>query len=169
MASTAIFTGRESVRHTICRMTEHDLLEVVEIEESCGLSLWGWDGYRLELERPEAIMLVVRRAPPHQVEGRSLDGFIAARVTAGELHINNVAVPVWSRRQGIGSALLRAAFERGAGRGARTAVLEVRAGNRTAQSVYERHGFAVAGRRRAYYREPTEDALVMTATLESMA
>ena len=150
-------------------MTEHDLLEVVEIEESCGLSLWGWDGYRVELERPEAIMLVARRATPNGAEGRSLDGFIAARVAAGELHINNVGVPVWSRRQGIGSALLRAAFEDGASNGARMAVLEVRAGNRAAQSVYERHGFVVAGRRRAYYREPTEDALVMTAILESMA
>ena len=150
-------------------MTEHDLLEVVEIEESCGLSLWGWDGYRVELERPEAIMLVARRHPPRQYEERNLDGFIAARVAAGELHINNVGVPAWARRRGIGSALLRQAFERGASRGARSAVLEVRAGNRTAQSVYSRHGFVVAGRRRAYYRDPTEDALVMTAILESVA
>ena len=150
-------------------MNEHDLLEVVEIEESCGLSLWGWDGYRLELERPEAIMLVARRVAAERAWGRGLDGFIAARVTADELHINNVGVPVRSRRQGIGSALLRAAFRHGARHGARMALLEVRAGNRAAQSVYDRHGFVIAGRRRAYYREPTEDALVMTATLESMA
>lgn len=151
-------------------MSEHDLLEVVQIEEACGLSLWGWDGYRVELGRPEAIMLVARRAaPPNAADVRELEGFIAARVLAGELHINNVGVPAPSRRQGIGSALLRAAFEQGASCGARAAVLEVRAGNLTAQSVYARHGFVVAGRRRAYYRGPTEDALVMTAPLESMA
>ena len=45
-------------------MTEHDLLEVVEIEESCRLSLWGWDAYMAELYRPEAVMLVARRTRP---------------------------------------------------------------------------------------------------------
>jgi ribosomal-protein-alanine N-acetyltransferase len=98
-----------------------------------------------------------------------IEGFIAARVAAGELHINNVGVPERARRRGIGSALLSAAFRVGAACGARLAVLEVRAGNRTAQSVYERHGFVVAGRRRDYYRGPTEDALVMTAPLKSTA
>ena len=43
-------------------MTEHDLLEVVEIEETSGLSLWGWEAYRAELERRESVMLVARRA-----------------------------------------------------------------------------------------------------------
>src|SRR5688572_4717232 len=45
----------------ISPMTEHDLLEVVEIEETCGLSLWGWDAYRAELERPESVMLVAHK------------------------------------------------------------------------------------------------------------
>ena len=49
----------ERIEATIVElMTEHDLLEVVEIEENCGLSLWGWDGYHTELERRESIMLV---------------------------------------------------------------------------------------------------------------
>ena len=45
-------------------MSEHDLLEVVEIEETTGLSQWGWEAYRAELARPEAVMLVVRRVAP---------------------------------------------------------------------------------------------------------
>jgi ribosomal-protein-alanine N-acetyltransferase len=45
------------------------------------------------------------------------------------------------------------------------AILEVRAGNVAAQSLYRRFGFEVVGRRRQYYRDPVEDALLMNATL----
>ena len=69
---------------SIFPMTEHDLLEVVEIEESCRLSLWGWEAYRTELARAEAVMLVARRRGAGDADGRRLGGFIAARVAAGE-------------------------------------------------------------------------------------
>ena len=45
------------------------------------------------------------------------------------------------------------------------ALLEVRATNLPAQALYTRHGFRAAGRRRNYYTDPTEDALVMNAAL----
>ena len=147
-------------------MTEHDLLEVVEIEASCELSLWGWDAYRTELARAEALMFVARRLSYDGSEERALSGFIAARVTAGEMHINNVGVMEVFRGQGIGSLLLGAAMSEATRRGGRVAILEVRAGNTAAQSFYRRHGFNVTGRRQKYYRNPTEDALVMCATLE---
>lgn len=147
-------------------MSAHDLLEVVELEEACRLSLWGWDSYHDELSRPEAIMLVARRACADQLNGKSLSGFISARVSAGELHINNIGVHETSRRRGIGSVLLRAALARGQRLGAQAARLEVRAGNVGAQSLYRQYGFAVAGRRRHYYRDPSEDALLMSASLE---
>ena len=147
-------------------MTEHDLLEVVEIEESCGLSLWGWDAYQTELKRAEALMLVARRRPPDGSGGRTLRGFIAARVMAGEMHINNVGVLEVFRGRGFGSLLLGVAMSEAARRGGHVAILEVRAGNAAAQSLYRRHGFDVTGRRQQYYRNPTEDALVMCATLE---
>jgi [ribosomal protein S18]-alanine N-acetyltransferase len=145
--------------------TRHDLLEVVEIEESCELSLWGWDAYNVELAKPEAIMLVARRNAPDWQTGRSLYGFIAARVTADELHINNIGVRQTARGRGIGSALLRAALAAGRRLGAQTALLEVRAGNIEAQALYRRFGFDVAGRRRNYYHDPTEDALLMSTAL----
>ena len=154
--------GRGEYR--ITPMTEHDLLEVVEIEESCRLSLWGWDAYMAELYRPEAVMLVARRTRPEALTWGSLSGFIAARVVSEELHVNNVGVREGARRCGIGSALLGAALARGANRGARGAVLEVRASNSAAQALYRRHGFRMTGQRRNYYREPTEDALVMCLT-----
>ena len=149
-------------------MGEHDLLEVVEIEETTGLSQWGWEAYRAELSRPEAVMLVVRRDAPDET-GRSVVAYIASRVSADELHINNIGVREESRRKGLGAALLGAALDEGARRGARLAVLEVRAGNAAAQSLYGRFGFEVVGRRRDYYRAPVEDALIMTRALAPAA
>lgn len=161
-AKAAGLGGSEVVRATV-----HDLVEVVEIEETCGLSRWGWESYSGELSRPESIMLVARRARPDE-SGRSLSGFVAARVNADELHINNIGVRHADRRQGIGTALLKCAIEAGRALGARSAILEVRAGNESAQALYLSHGFAVAGRRRNYYQGPAEDALVMSAMLADL-
>ncbi|HKP73164.1 MAG TPA: ribosomal protein S18-alanine N-acetyltransferase [Pyrinomonadaceae bacterium] len=147
-------------------MTSHDLLEVVEIEEACRLSLWGWDSYHAELLRPEAIMLVARRKYPDTATGKSIFGFVGARVSARELHVNNIGVREDARRFGVGSALIGTAIAAAKRLGARTGILEVRAGNVAAQALYRRHGFEVAGRRRNYYREPHEDALLMSATFE---
>jgi len=152
----------------VAPMTEHDLLEVVEIEETTGLSQWGWDAYRAELARPESVMLVARRARA-DVSGRRLDGYIAARISADELHINNIGVRPDFQRQGVGRALLCSALDNASARGARLAVLEVRAGNLAARAMYERVGFKVVGERRNYYRQPVEDALVMTMRLAPKA
>jgi len=148
-------------------MTAHDLLEVVEIEETCRLSLWGWDSYYAELSRPEAIMIVARRACGDKMTGHALYGFLSARVSAQELHINNIGVHEAARRRGVGNALMRTAVASAIRQGARGAILEVRAGNVAAQSLYRRYGFEVVGRRRQYYREPPEDALLMRSTLKS--
>ncbi len=150
-------------------MTEHDLLEVVAIEETCGLSLWGWEAYRAELDRPESIMLVARKRARRLGEEEQLSGFVAARVQAGELHVNNIGVRGSERRRGVGGALLARALRIGAHYGARTALLEVRAGNHAAQALYRAHGFVVTGERRGYYKEPREDALVMARRLEGEA
>jgi ribosomal-protein-alanine N-acetyltransferase len=149
----------------IGEMNEHDLLEVVEIEHLCGLSQWGWEAYHTELAKAEAIMLVARAASPQALNGRGLAGYIAARLGAGEVHVNNIGVREEVRRLGLGRVLLGLALDLAAGQGAREAVLEVRAGNHVAQALYRRLGFAVVGERRKYYRDPVEDALVMTRAL----
>ena len=149
------------------RMTEHDLLEVVDIEEACGLSRWGWEGYHAELREEESALMIVARLPARgRAGGRGrIIGFISARQSADELHINNVAVRHEYRRRRIGTALLAAVLSEGKGRGAARAFLEVRASNGPAQLLYARHGFAPAARRAGYYSQPTEDALVMSLAL----
>jgi ribosomal-protein-alanine N-acetyltransferase len=159
----------ESAGCVVVPMTEHDLLEVVQIEETTGLSQWGWEAYRAELDKQEAVMLVARRNTRDSLTGRGLGGYIAARINADELHVNNIGVWPESRRHGVGGALLGAALEAAARRGAVEAVLEVRAGNLTARRMYERFGFRVVGERKNYYREPAEDAKIMTRRLAPAA
>ena len=96
------------------------------------------------------------------LDGFELAGFIVARLIAGELHVNNVAVRPEYRRQRIGSRLLETALGVAQRYGAKVAHLEVRAGNEAAQRLYVRCGFRATGRRRNYYRTPTEDAVLMT-------
>jgi ribosomal-protein-alanine N-acetyltransferase len=165
MAIREISTG---IGLSIGRMTEHDLLEVVEIEEISGLSVWGWDAYHKELQSPEdVIMLVATNATTESIPGPKVAGFIISRLVAGELHINNVAVRPEARRRGIGATLLSAVLNHGRRQGARLAFLEVRAGNVAAQGLYLRCGFQVVGRRRGYYAQPVEDALLMSLSLET--
>jgi [ribosomal protein S18]-alanine N-acetyltransferase len=82
-------------------------------------------------------------------------GWAAVRsLGAGEAELLQVEVEEGYRRRGIASALLAAALEG-------TVFLEVRAGNAGAIALYSTLGFAVVGRRRGYYADPVEDALVM--------
>ena len=152
----------------ISRMTEHDLLAVVEIEETCGLSRWGWEAYHNEIaEGRGALMLVARSRTtrPEETNAEDIIGFIAARFTGDEVHINNVAVRPEFRLRGIGAALLGSVLKEGSRMGARSAILEVRAANTAAQALYARQGFRLTGRRRGYYTDPPEDALVMSASI----
>jgi ribosomal-protein-alanine N-acetyltransferase len=163
MAAREISSPGESI--SVTRMTEHDLLEVVEIEQRSGISIWGWDAYHKELQSPEDVIMLVARAQSAERRGQALVGFIVSRLIAGELHINNVAVRSEFRRQGIAAQLLSAVLSEGRSHGARLAFLEVRAGNAAAQGLYQSRGFQVVGRRRRYYNQPVEDALLMSLLL----
>ncbi len=164
MATTERAAIGASLNISIDRMVEHDLLEVCSIEQVSELSAWGWDAYHKEMQsRTETIMLVARvDSTFHHVE---IAGFIVARLIADEVHVNNVAVRPEFRDQHLGSRLLRTALQEGQQKGATIARLEVRAGNQIAQRLYRRCGFEVDGRRTGYYREPSEDALLMSVSL----
>jgi [ribosomal protein S18]-alanine N-acetyltransferase len=156
---------------SITQMTEHDLLEVVEIEETTGLSRWGWAAYYSELQGQHNHLMLVARVNDNERQDHRhrLAGYIVARMGADELHINNVAVRDRYRGCGIGLKLLNSILTEGARSGAGRAYLELRAGNAAALALYEKCGFQVTARRARYYSEPTEDALVMTVQLQGNA
>src|SRR5262245_58888463 len=157
-------SARSDIR--ISRMSEHDLLEVVEIEEESGLSRWGWAAYYAELQSGNRdLMLIALPTKAAIIEHRRIAGYIVARETAGELHINNVAVREQYRRRGIGRALLSRIMDTAKRLKVQVAFLEVRSGNQAAQALYQKIGFKPIARRPDYYSDPRENAVVMSLTL----
>lgn len=148
-------------------MTEHDLLEVVEIEETSGLSRWGWAAYYAELQGGNSeLMLVAKPLCPPGIDQQQIAGYIVARETAGEVHVNNIAVRDQYRRRGYGGMLLGRVLDEARKKRATTAFLEVRRGNSAAQALYEKCGFKAIATRANYYSDPPEDAVVMSLDLQ---
>jgi ribosomal-protein-alanine N-acetyltransferase len=153
----------------ISSMTEHDLLEVVDIEESSGLSRWGWEAYHHELLGAAGTIMRVARRTEESSAAPFILGFLAAKICGTELHINNIAVRQDFRLCGIGGALLDEGLKSGARSGGRVALLETRVSNVSARALYRSRGFRDAGVRRSYYSDPMEDALIMKAKIYSSA
>jgi ribosomal-protein-alanine N-acetyltransferase len=96
-------------------------------------------------------------------------GFAVGKVLVSETlrlaELESVAVSVPARRAGVGRALCEAVIGWSREQGATEMELEVRAGGLGAVALYQRLGFAVVGQRGGYYRDPTEDALLMQLRL----
>jgi ribosomal-protein-alanine acetyltransferase len=93
-------------------------------------------------------------------EAGRLCGFIGAQAVAGEWEIENVVVAAELARRGIGSELVGALIERARSEAAGAILLEVRESNLGARGLYEKQGFREVGRRRTYYADPVEDAIL---------
>jgi len=144
---------------TVRRAEPRDLAGIAAIESASlpWATHWTGDSY-LEAPGAEKWAWVAE-------SGSGIAGFVLARGAADEMEILNLAVAPAARRHGVGRALIHAALEEGAARGAICVFLEVRASNADAMAFYARLGFAVSGRRLKYYREPEEDAVLMARTL----
>ncbi len=100
-------------------------------------------------------------------EGGEVIGMVAARETAGEAEILNLAVLPQHRRRRFGLSLLKFAIAQVRTAGATTVFLEVRESNAAARAFYASMGCEAGGRRRADYRVPGEDALVLSLDINS--
>ena len=105
--------------------------------------------------------LVYERACFAAQKGDHVVGFIVTRVTGGVAELESVVVIDAMKRKGLGRALCVAAMEWAWAAGAEVMVLEVRASNVGALSLYGSLGFREQGRRKGYYRDPVEEALLM--------
>ena len=104
------------------------------------------------------------------VEGDA--GFLLGRAAAGEAELLTLAIAPEARRRGLGQRLVGRFLYQARLRGAASAFLEVAADNAPAQALYDRAGFAPAGRRRGYYAGPdgrVQDALVLRRELAPAA
>jgi ribosomal-protein-alanine N-acetyltransferase len=91
--------------------------------------------------------------------GRKIVGFAVSRMAADEAEILSIAVDANHRGRGLSRRLLLTHLGHLAGRGVRTVFLEVEENNQPARRLYDRAGFAVAGRRERYYRQPGGEQL----------
>ena len=92
-------------------------------------------------------------------------GFLVAHIVGHECELENIVVTEGNRRFGLGSKVIRALFDAMRDRKANRIFLEVRESNGAARSFFETCGFAIAGRRKSYYQDPEEDAVVYRLTL----
>lgn len=135
------------------RLVYADLSQVMAIERRSFPTPWSLAMFVLELSKPSGICLAATR-------GEQLVGYLVCSRYDRAWHLMNIAVDPHARRRGVATALLHRLFEQvGSDRAQYT--LEVRPSNRPAIAMYERFGFRPAGRRRGYYHDNREDALVM--------
>ena len=136
-------------------LTPQHLPAVLELDHLCFGGFWTLGNYQRELDSPNSDLLglFVPLEP-------FLLGFGCLWAILDEAHITILAVHPHHRRQGLGQALLIALLQAAFARGLSRATLEVRASN-AACLLYQKFGFKVAGRRRRYYQDTGEDALVL--------
>lgn len=110
---------------------------------------------------PFGRFLTARLDPDGGAREGDLVGYMCYWLVFDELRLMNLAVEPSMRRRGIASDLIRHMLSVGRESGAVRAVLEVRASNVAARSLYERVGFRQVALRRRYYTDPVEDAVLL--------
>ena len=143
------------MEYQLVPMDRSHLAAVAALERLCFTTPWTEAMLEEELYNDPASFIVAQRA-----DGEVL-GYAGLHVILDEGYIDNVAVRPEYRRQGVADRLLDVFCRFGQARLA-FLTLEVRPSNTAAVALYEKHGFREAGRRKNYYENPTEDALLLT-------
>ena len=138
----------------ITKMGAQHVAQVAALEKLCFSDPWSEKSVGSELENPLSLWLVAE-------EEGAVWGYVGSQTVMGETDMMNVAVHPDYRNQGIATALIVGLVEELLRQGSHCLTLEVRASNETAIRVYERLGFTELGRRKNYYRNPREDALIL--------
>lgn len=141
-----------------------DIPLILEVERACSTAAhWSEEQYRKAIdgvgEGPERRVLVAEMAEAELGQG-TLVAFLVARRVSEEWELENIAVSQEFRRQGIGMQLLDALLALVQETKGSAVLLEVRESNMAARQLYEKSGFRETGRRRNYYAEPVEDAVL---------
>jgi len=141
---------------TIRLMTLDDLPAVVAIDRSSFSLPWPENSYHFELTENTVSRCWV--AERDQV----VVGIMVVWLIEDEAHIATIATHPDYRRQGVARQLLATALQDAQQRGVLSATLEVREHNQPAIDLYQQFRFQVVGRRKRYYADTNEDALIMT-------
>ncbi len=130
---------------------------LAQLEKLCFSQPWSEKSLAEELDNRTAHFLAA-------VSDDVIMGYIGAFTVCESSYISNIAVFPQHRRKGIGRLLLRKAAEQARKKGAESISLEVRPSNTAAISLYKSEGYEEVGLRKNFYRDPNEDALILTLT-----
>ena len=137
---------------TVSEMRAEDCKAVAEIESECFSEPWSEEEFRRQIPLEIAKTYVAK-------DNDRVVGFINVWIVAGEIQLNNIAVTEAYRAQGIGRRLITFMEKENK---ADRCNLEVRVSNQAARGLYSSLGFEEVGLRKDFYREPSEDAVLMT-------
>ncbi len=146
----------------ITEMTADDVEAVYEIEKSSFNNPWSLEDIRKTIDEEYGYFYKPYVAKD---EDGNIRGFVIVMIVSDEAEIADIAVDLSSRGLGIGKLLLSYALDYARFYGITNIYLEVRETNEVAKSLYISSGFKPIGVRRNYYKNPTEDAIVMKNTL----
>jgi ribosomal-protein-alanine N-acetyltransferase len=132
----------------------------MEIERGSISPPWSEGSLLSELYNEDSYFAVAAAAGGAGDQAPVIIGFIILRRAADEGELLQIAVDEPYRRLGAADALIRAAVAWAAGLGLGSIYLELRASNGAAAQLYKKHGFTRSGRRKGYYTDPDEDALL---------
>jgi ribosomal-protein-alanine N-acetyltransferase len=138
----------------ITTMGEQHVAQVAALEKLCFSDPWSDKSVASELTNKLSLWLVA-------VENDTVVGYVGSQTVMGETDMMNVAVHPDFRKRGVATALIVGLVEELRKQGSHCLTLEVRASNAPAISVYSALEFREVGRRRNYYRNPREDALIL--------
>lgn len=138
----------------ITKMMECHVPQIAELEKLCFNDPWSQNSIASEMNNKLSLWLVA-------VENEQVVGYVGSQTVLGETDMMNIAVHPEYRKKGIATALITQLISTLAQQGSHSLMLEVRASNDPAISVYKSLGFVEVGRRRNYYRNPREDALIL--------
>jgi [ribosomal protein S18]-alanine N-acetyltransferase len=144
----------------ITPLTADRLPAAVTLDQQCFGGLWTLDAYQRELDSPNSELLVIP-APSLDPASDTLVGLGCYWAILEEAHITIVAIAPTHQRRGLGQLLFLALLASAHHRGLERATLEVRESNTAALALYRKYGFTDVGRRRRYYADTGEDALIL--------
>ena len=133
---------------------------VAALEKTCFSDPWSENSIASELKNPLSLWLVA-------LADSKVVGYVGSQSVMGESDMMNVAVDPDYRRMGIAYRLIETLIAALAEKDNHSLALEVRASNTPAIALYGKMGFTEVGRRRNYYRNPREDALILRKEWEA--
>lgn len=135
-------------------MLQCHVSQIAELEKLCFNDPWSENSIASELDNRLSCWLVA-------IADDKVVGYVGSQTVLGETDMMNIAIHPDNRKQGIATELIGALIEGLNERGSHSLMLEVRASNEPAKSLYLKLGFEVVGVRKNYYRNPREDALIL--------